>query len=445
MTKPVTFAATGDSFITRLLHKDEAFEEVAALLHRADVRLANLETTVHDSKGYPSAQSGGTWAMSPPAVLQAMKEYGFNMIGWANNHTLDYLYGGLEATEQHLNEYGFVHAGAGKNLAEAGAPRYLECDSARVALIAATSTFHPWWAAGEQRRDSIGRPGINPMRYIMTHYLSKEKLEQLKAIADSVDINAFSKVLIEEGFMNSPGQDVFLFGNSLFKMGEQEGTKTEPHPRDMQRIIKTIEEAKRRADYVLISIHAHEMKGEQKEAPAEFLETFARACIDAGAHAVVGHGPHLLRGIEIYKNRPIFYSLGDFIFQTEAVTSQPADFYEQYGLTHEHNVADALEAMSANYTRGLCVHREVWEAVVPIWKMQDGELLEIELHPIELGYDLPIHRMGWPRKSTSSAIVERMQALSEPYGTKIDVEGSMGRIRIKKESGSAKWSDGQNG
>ncbi|QDS33962.1 CapA family protein [Brevibacillus brevis] len=433
MTKPIWFTATGDSFITRNLpYRDQAFQEVSSLLHRADVRIANLETTVHDNEGYPSAQSGGTWAMSPPSVLQVMKDYGFNMIGWANNHTLDYLYGGLEATERYLNEYGFVHAGAGKNLAEAGAPRYLECEGARVALIAATSTFHPWWAAGDQRSDSIGRPGINPMRYVMTHHITEEKLADLRAIAESTDINAFNKLLIEEGFMNDPGKEIFLFGNARFMVSDKEGTTTQPHPRDLRRIVKTIEEAKRRADYVIVSIHAHEMKGEEKEVAADFLPAFAKACIDAGAHAVVGHGPHLLRGIEIYNNRPIFYSLGDFIFQTEAVTSQPADFYEHYGLDHTHNVADALEAMSANYTRGLCVHKVVWESVIPLWKMQDGELLELELHPIELGFDQPVHRMGWPKLSGDTSILEGLKTLSESYDTVIEIVDGIGRVRLSK-------------
>ncbi|WP_429841855.1 CapA family protein [Brevibacillus sp. FIR094] len=433
MTKPIWFTATGDSFITRNLpYRDQAFQEVTSLLHRADVRIANLETTVHDNEGYPSAQSGGTWAMSPPSVLQVMKDYGFNMIGWANNHTLDYLYGGLEATERYLNEYGFVHAGAGKNLAEAGSPRYLECEGARVALIAATSTFHPWWAAGDQRSDSIGRPGINPMRYVMTHHITEEKLADLRAIAESTDINAFNKLLIEEGFMNDPGKEIFLFGNARFMVSDEEGTTTQPHPRDLRRIVKTIEEAKRRADYVIVSIHAHEMKGEEKEVAADFLPVFAKACIDAGAHAVVGHGPHLLRGIEIYNNRPIFYSLGDFIFQTEAVTSQPADFYEHYGLDHNHNVADALEAMSANYTRGLCMHKEVWESVIPLWKMKDGELLELELHPIELGFDQPVHRMGWPKLSGDTSILEGLKTLSEPYGTVIEIMDGIGRVRLSK-------------
>ena len=41
----------------------------------------------------------------------------------------------------------------------------------------------------------------------------------------------------------------------------------------------------------------------------------AHWAIDQGADLFAGHGPHFLRGIEIYKNRPIFYSLGNFIFQ----------------------------------------------------------------------------------------------------------------------------------
>ena len=71
------------------------------------------------------------------------------------------------------------------------------------------------------------------------------------------------------------------------------------------------------ADYVLISIHSHELSGNSKENPSDFLQEFAHKCIDSGADAIIGHGPHLLRPIEIYKNRPIFYSLGDFVIHNE--------------------------------------------------------------------------------------------------------------------------------
>ncbi|HSR92884.1 MAG TPA: CapA family protein [Gemmatimonadales bacterium] len=46
--------------------------------------------------------------------------------------------------------------------------------------------------------------------------------------------------------------------------------------------------------------------------PRGDLRKWARAVIDAGADAVVGHGPHVLRGVEFYKGKPIFYSLGNF-------------------------------------------------------------------------------------------------------------------------------------
>ena len=77
---------------------------------------------------------------------------------------------------------------------------------------------------------------------------------------------------------------------------------------------------------VLWSVHLSTM-----ENPADFLVEFAHRCIDMGAHAVLGHGPHLLRPLEIYKNCPIFYSLGDFMLHNESVTFAPEDMYEKYG------------------------------------------------------------------------------------------------------------------
>lgn len=47
--------------------------------------------------------------------------------------------------------------------------------------------------------------------------------------------------------------------------------------------------------------------------PRGSLRRWARAVLDAGADAVVGHGPHVLRGVEFYKGKPIFYSLGNFL------------------------------------------------------------------------------------------------------------------------------------
>ena len=60
----------------------------------------------------------------------------------------------------------------------------------------------------------------------------------------------------------------------------------------------------------------------EKNRPADFCRDFAKLCINAGASAYIGHGPHIWRGIEIYKDKPVFYSLGDFIFQNDFMKTE---------------------------------------------------------------------------------------------------------------------------
>ena len=91
-----TFIATGDAFITRRLPENgyHGFEEVQKIIQSHDVRFNNLEITVHREEGYPSAVSGGTWAMTQPEVLHDLQKFGFNIFNTATNHTCDYSHGG---------------------------------------------------------------------------------------------------------------------------------------------------------------------------------------------------------------------------------------------------------------------------------------------------------------------------------------------------------------
>lgn len=88
----MTFAAAGDIFINRRLPERAyaGFEKLSALIGSAEVRFANLETTIHNREGYPFPFSGGTWAMSAPEVLEDVKKYGFNIYNAANNHAIFY-------------------------------------------------------------------------------------------------------------------------------------------------------------------------------------------------------------------------------------------------------------------------------------------------------------------------------------------------------------------
>jgi Putative enzyme of poly-gamma-glutamate biosynthesis (capsule formation) len=428
----MTFVATGDSFIVRRLPGETAWlEELTSLLAKADARFTNLEITTHDYEGTPGAVSGGTWGIASPHVLKDIRKLGFNLINWANNHTLDYSIDGLKATERYLNQYEFVHAGAGANLARASEPRYLDTGAGRVALIAATATFHESWMAGEQRPDMSGRPGVNGLRHNEVFVVSPEKLRVLQEIAAEVPINAVHNRRVKQGFAVESADGLFHFGKHLFKASNTAGCETTCNKRDMARICRSIAQAARTADYTVVSIHSHEMNGAANDEPAGFLVEFAHRCIDEGAHAVLGHGPHILRGIEIYKGRPIFYSLGNFIFQNDCVAHLPFDFYEKYNLGYENNAAEAFEARSAKRTRGLGVMPEAWQSVVPCWTMQSGAISELTLYPIELGFGEPAYKSGWPALSGNSDILARLQALSAPFGTEIQIADGIGKVVIR--------------
>lgn len=367
--------------------------------------------------------------MAHPSTLDDLKSYGFNLVGWANNHTLDYGYEGLRKTINYLEKKRIVHAGVGNNLHEASTPKYLETPNGRIALIAVTSSFHECNVAGEQRRDMVGRPGVNPLRYKQIYTINPDRLKVLKEIAESTKINAKTELSIKEGFTSGAEEDgTFLFGSYRFKESEMEGSTTVPLDTDVERIVTAIKEGRRQASVVLISLHAHEMEADNKEIPAAFIKSFARKCIDEGADAIIGHGPHILRGIEIYKGKPIFYSLGNFIFQNETVRALPNDFYEKYQLPVNATVADAFDIRSKNNSIGFSVNPKIWQSVIAYWEMEDGLLKEVTLYPIELGFNLPRSKKGWPYLSENKEILMNLSRLSQPLGTEINIDGNVGKV-----------------
>jgi len=96
----IKIALVGDLFITRALPSKgyDGLDEIVDLLNNHDVKFANLETTIHHKEGYPSAFPGGTWAMSDPRCIADIKRFGFNIVNTANNHSMDYSYGGMLTT-----------------------------------------------------------------------------------------------------------------------------------------------------------------------------------------------------------------------------------------------------------------------------------------------------------------------------------------------------------
>jgi poly-gamma-glutamate capsule biosynthesis protein CapA/YwtB (metallophosphatase superfamily) len=432
MSEKVTIALTGDSFITQRLPRNEhQLIEIQNFLAQFDIRFTNFEVTLHNFDQSAAATSGGTWAAARPAILKDVEWLGFNILACANNHSLDWLHGGLLSTIDCLEKGDWVFAGIGRNLAEASQPKYVETKNGRIAFISVTSSFEQGHRAGEQRPDVLGRPGVNPLGHKKVHRVSKESLKALQEIDVNTEINSTRNINVKEGFWKD-STDSYVFGNHNFEEGEP-GTSTYMDQADAHRIAKSIHEASCQADIVFVSLHAHEMKGDQKNKPADFLREFSRFCIDKGANGVIGHGPHILRGIEIYKNRPIFYSLGDFIFQNDTVEKQPAEFYNLYELDHRHTTADGFDARSQNGTRGLAADTKVFESVIASFDIENGAISEIELVPISLGFEKNRAGKGKPRfadKEHGVKIIEELHELSVEFGTLITIKNGKGYISL---------------
>jgi poly-gamma-glutamate synthesis protein (capsule biosynthesis protein) len=409
----MTFALTGDAIITQRLSPFEEPEYLGmiALIREADMAFTNLEVLFHTyEEGYPSAHSGGTWMAAEPHIAGELVWAGFDMVSTANNHTMDYGYGGLRATLAALDKVGLVHAGAGENLARARAPAYLETAGGRVALISIASTFADEGRAGPQRNDIRGRPGLSPLRYSTSYVVSDTTLELLHRLRRQLGFTA-----------RSQGTTVRLFGNT-FELGEPPGRRTTPDPEDLAQIVAAVTEARRQADWVMVTSHSHE-SGSSREVPADFIEAVAHAVIDAGADLFVGHGPHVLRGIEIYRDKPVFYSLSNFIFQNETVRYLPGDFYVQQDLEETHNTADAFDRRNERSRGGFPAQSIYWESVIAVPTFSDGSLAEIILYPITLGHGKPRPQRGRPRLAdaeTGRRIIDKLAELSAPYGTKVE-------------------------
>ncbi len=418
------FTAVGDMIIQKRIYDDyEGFYELAQFIKQGDARFFNLETTLnHEGEACASQFSGGTYLRTNPEVLDDIKKFGFNITSFNNNHAMDFFYTGFECTLNALNKSGLIHSGAGRNLAEASAPRYLETKNGRVALISVNYNFDPSMMAGKQSPRVPGRPGINGLRLEQHIELPKEDLEYIKRIAKITNINAEKEITRKEGYYAELSDNECELGALKFTLGNEPKYVVEVNKSDLERVDTAIYEAQLQADYIIISVHSHQVGKDAKENPAEFLKDFAHHCIDVGAHAIIGHGPHLLRPIEVYKDCPIFYSLGDFALQLYNVELAPEDFFNKYGLTGTSTVHELLKKRSKNFTVGLMTDPRMFRSVIPYWETEGTKITKLTLMPIEINMNGHKSDIGLPFRSYNPEIAEYLKKMCEPYGTKITSE-----------------------
>ena len=347
-------------------------------LLKGDVVFTNFEAAVAE-KGETVREGRGF--LTPPEALDALTTFGFNLLSLSGNHAFDLKATGIQNTIREADRRKVVHAGTGKNLDEAAAPVYLHTTKGTIALIASASgLIAPGGSATAER------PGVNELR-----------------------VEAGGKA--NEATADLPGAPANI-----------------PNAEDSQRILNSIRDARQHADIVIVYQHNHVFGNhsfttiftegmEERLAPNDWLKKWTHAEVDAGADIVVMHGAPLLHGVEIYHGQPIFYDLGNFIYNLPPT------------LTYIH------EPMN-------------WESAVAYLQFQGKKLESISFRPIVLNYvgegQPDIHNeyannqflatRGLPSPASGARagyILQRLADASKPFGTTMEIKGDTAEIKLK--------------
>lgn len=428
------FCAGGDLVIqANLPEEHKGADELREFIKKADVSFANLEESIIDEVCWGATFSGGTPLAAPPYVIDVMRRYGFNACGCANNHTFDYGIGGLMQTLMHLDKAGFLHAGTGKSLDEASAPVTIPTSKGNVALIAATATY---WEndssrAGYAHGDIPARPGVNFIRRTDECLVTAEEIEKVKDLAYRTLVNAEEEMEEALGY-GRKDDGTFNFGTVKFRVADKTGRFSRVNETDMKRIEREIKNAKMCHEYCVVSIHSHQFRARLEHETDYYLEEFAHRCIDAGADAIVGTGTHMPKAIEIYKNKPIFYCLGNFIFQVLYVKRVTADVIEKKNYSYDITAQELIAKRRAGANHSMEDFPIYYMGIVPRWEMENGKLKKIEFLPIEMGMNEPLGLKGFPTPMAPEKLMEHMKMVCEPYGTVLKINGDVIEIVLEE-------------
>lgn len=431
----IKVVAAGDSLFTADFPAE--YETIRgpldAYLSDSDVRITNLETNLSDFGSFANQYSGGTWLNTRKELFPYLASFGFNFFGNANNHTMDYSYAGLLSTVDFLDEKGVAHAGTGRSLDEAERPAILKLAGGKTAAIfSVDASMELPSTAGRASKTFRARPGVNYLRHDAVFTVTEKEMDDLKRIAASTGINACRDGEIGAGYMAPDPEGTFVFGDTAFTT--KTGTpRSKCNEKDLLRLTGNIEKAKAENDLVFILVHSHDEEGTDEVEPPAYLKEFCRAAIDAGASAVFGGGVHILRGLELYRGKPIFYSLGDFIYQGPLIEYLPPEFMEKYGLDVDASAKEALWVRSRGGKIGLSTNEKNYLSVVPKLTFDGDAMTDLLLMPIRLTFQTGDEsRDGLPyfaEGDEGKRVFDRFAKASLALGTELVYEN--GYIRVK--------------
>lgn len=318
-------------------------ERFADLFAHADACFTDLETTIIGPNGGATTRDPALLHRAAPDVLDCLSDLHVNLFATANNHAFDVGTGGITDTMDALAARKLAFAGTGLSRDLANAPAFLPAPHGRVALVAmATGKIRDGGAATPRRA------GVNEVRQAAPGVLNEE--------------------------------DVGIF-------------------------LASIAAAAKQAKLVIACNHNHYWEPDIADVPA-WQGQLAHRCIDAGASVFVGHGAPLLQGIEVYRGRPIFYDVGNFIYQSPSRDNP-------YGPeTWRSIVVDATFDSSGG--------------------LVGARLVPITLNAIGIGGADDFQTKGCPSFADGAAATEILAQLvksSRPFGTTIKLSGNIGSLQ----------------
>jgi Bacterial capsule synthesis protein PGA_cap len=436
------------------VHDDPESMRVIELMRGGDLTYGHLEMNLAEDGelDYPNRGDWlGSFMMADPAIAQDLGWAGIDLMSLAHNHSLDFGPAGLLATIRHCRSAGLTVAGTGVDLEAARAPAYRETKHGRVALVSTSSGNKPNEWANYAKGGFAGRPGINPLRVSFKYVLPAEAAEQMKAIARGLDVlreNDGSTM----GTGLKPGEFSFQMpgdqstrASNAFTIGDRFEIQSHCHQHDFEGNLRSIDEARKMADFVVVAHHFNIADGKRREKVPMFAREFAHAAIDAGADVYVAHGWHWCLGVELYKGKPIIYGTGNFFAQSEFIRRVPYDSYESWG--HDMDRLPTLNPADHPLHPALGKHIEGWwHSALMDLEMKDGQFVRMTLHPVELGrtaregtitrrtgqgeHPLTEGRPLIATGETAERTLQRLRRLSAGFGTEMAIENEVGVIRF---------------
>ncbi|KAL6879323.1 hypothetical protein J3F83DRAFT_725823 [Trichoderma novae-zelandiae] len=247
-------------------------------------------------------------------------------------------------------------------------------------------------------------------------------MKQLKAIA---------------GVNPNDGSETLEAFDGRFKVAETPGAYSyEMEPQDL----REVRSGKQFSDFLSVTIHWHQNRFSLQHysfdhCPADFQIRFVRQVIDLGADFFFAHGVHTLKGVEIYKGKPIFHGVSNSVFQTSQFRSWRDDAAFRAPTSLEGPIVGDGENIESRWA--WLDLPENKEALLVSADYLDGKLSRVRLYPTDLGRTpRPGSMLGTPTRpapEVANDILGRLCEHSQPFGTKIKIEGGVGVIDISRE------------